>query len=429
MIFLNPSYLYALFGLLIPIGIHLWSKKEGRTIKVGSIELLKESDSKQSSSIQLNEWWLLLLRMLLISLLVFILAEPRIKQEYSQSEIVYLFEPSLLSDSKMTSIFDTIPDENVRVLKSGFSEVGDYQRDNSISPNYWQLATEMEALHSDSIVVFTNALMSGIKGKRPQISSNIRWVEIDTQEPLERIIEAKRKNNEVQLLSVISNSQSLAFKKNVLSIDNEKLQISNTGDSVSFLQDGIARVLHLDTIEDINVAIFYDESFQNESSYVESTFRAISNYLDRPIEIQKTQSIDSLDFSAAQNIVWLSEKKIDSFKGNILEFQRDSLANSLIEPGSSPNHFYLTQNLNAENVLEENLPEQLLDFLDIHPDLNQKVRPYDQRIIGSSDLIPNKIPSKNGIQKAGFLDISAWLWVGFVIMLLGERILARYRKQ
>ena len=77
MSFAHPSYLWALLGLLVPIAIHLWSKKEAKTIKIGSVQLLSESKSRQSSSIQLNEWWLLLLRIGIISLLVVLLAKPQ----------------------------------------------------------------------------------------------------------------------------------------------------------------------------------------------------------------------------------------------------------------------------------------------------------------------------------------------------------------
>ncbi|MEP0086438.1 MAG: BatA domain-containing protein, partial [Maribacter dokdonensis] len=77
MSFAHPSYLWALLGLLVPIAIHLWSKKEAKTIKIGSVQWLSESKSKQSSSIQLNEWWLLVLRMGIISLLVLLMAKPQ----------------------------------------------------------------------------------------------------------------------------------------------------------------------------------------------------------------------------------------------------------------------------------------------------------------------------------------------------------------
>ncbi|NND11568.1 MAG: hypothetical protein HKN96_10170, partial [Flavobacteriaceae bacterium] len=100
MTFLYPSYLWALLGLIVPLAIHLWSKKEGKTIKIGSIKLLSEADSKQSRSIKLNEYWLLLLRMLSVALLVFILAEPGFIKKTPTNPLTYIVEPALLEDRK-----------------------------------------------------------------------------------------------------------------------------------------------------------------------------------------------------------------------------------------------------------------------------------------------------------------------------------------
>ncbi|HSJ11124.1 MAG TPA: BatA domain-containing protein, partial [Gillisia sp.] len=118
MIFLNPAYLWALLGLAVPVAIHLWSRKEGRTIKIGSIELLREKDPKRSSSISPNEFWLLLLRKLAITLLVFILAEPRLTAKTENSPITYLVEPALLSQEDISAILDTLDPEAVRLLQS-----------------------------------------------------------------------------------------------------------------------------------------------------------------------------------------------------------------------------------------------------------------------------------------------------------------------
>src|SRR5690606_33162258 len=96
MVFLNPMYLWALTGLAVPLAIHFWSRKEGKTIKVGSIQFLKESDPKQASSVKLNEIWLLILRMLVITILVLIIARPVLKGENSRTALTYLIDPSLL---------------------------------------------------------------------------------------------------------------------------------------------------------------------------------------------------------------------------------------------------------------------------------------------------------------------------------------------
>ena len=96
MFFANTMYLWALLGLAVPVAIHLWSKNEGKTIKVGSISLLKESETTQNNTLHLNEWILLLLRMLAVALLVFILAGPFAKAKTKRQDLVYLVEPGLI---------------------------------------------------------------------------------------------------------------------------------------------------------------------------------------------------------------------------------------------------------------------------------------------------------------------------------------------
>ena len=108
MSFANPTYLWAFLGLLVPIAIHLWSNKEGKVIKVGSIKFLENSESSQSKSIKLNEYLLLFLRLLLLSLLVLILAEPQIHQNSKKSSLTYLIEPSLLKNNMVKSVIDNV---------------------------------------------------------------------------------------------------------------------------------------------------------------------------------------------------------------------------------------------------------------------------------------------------------------------------------
>ena len=70
---INPIWLWGLTGLLIPIGIHLLSRKQGKIIKFGSLRHLEESQTKQSINVRLNEVPLLILRCALIFLIVILL--------------------------------------------------------------------------------------------------------------------------------------------------------------------------------------------------------------------------------------------------------------------------------------------------------------------------------------------------------------------
>ncbi|WP_316838728.1 BatA domain-containing protein [Pedobacter gandavensis] len=77
---LYPIGLIALAGLIVPLIIHLWKLKQGKTLRIGSIALLGTSSPFTSRSYQITDWLLLFLRMLLIALLAFLLAEPYMKK-------------------------------------------------------------------------------------------------------------------------------------------------------------------------------------------------------------------------------------------------------------------------------------------------------------------------------------------------------------
>ncbi|MCX2454001.1 BatA domain-containing protein [Pedobacter sp. PLR] len=82
---LYPIGLIALAGLLIPLIIHLWKLKQGKTLQIGSIALLGAGSPFTSRSYQITDWLLLLLRMLLIALLAFFLAEPWLLKKESSA--------------------------------------------------------------------------------------------------------------------------------------------------------------------------------------------------------------------------------------------------------------------------------------------------------------------------------------------------------
>lgn len=76
---LYPIGLLALTAILVPIIIHLWRIKQGKTLKVGSISLMGESAASNARSLVISDWLLLLLRCLLLMILAFLLAQPFLK--------------------------------------------------------------------------------------------------------------------------------------------------------------------------------------------------------------------------------------------------------------------------------------------------------------------------------------------------------------
>lgn len=431
MTFLVPTYLWSLLGLAVPLAIHLWSRKKVKVIKVGSTKFLESLDPKQTSSVKLNELLLLLMRMLGIALLVFILAEPRLKKDAPITPITYLVEPSLLDDSRMITLLDSLPENAIRLLQSGFPDWDRSEGDdsNGETPEYWQLAQKMESLPTDSIVVFTKAFQKGIQGMRPEISVNVKWVLFEPDETVDEVVEAASSEDEVSLLRLTGNQRNLSFIKEVVPFDSEGIIVNTAKDSIAINSKEGKKMLPLAKNEPIVIKIVYEDSLTDQMQYLESTFRAIGKYLNRQLVINSEKMEEVDESSYLDYLVWLSEESVPDNIRKVLLYHPDSLAEQLIEPAPGKNTFHLTRNLNAENIIKENFAQQLTAMLDLHPDLDEKMVAYDIRTVALNELRPNKSALTRKQDYSQLLDLSPWLWGILAVLLVVERIMAKYRKQ
>ena len=270
MVFANPSYLWAFLGLLVPLAIHLWSKKDAKTIKVGSIQLLDESNSRQSSSIQLNEWFLLLLRMLIIALVVLLMAGPQWRTKGNPKQITYLVEPAIANEPSIGSVLDSLKESApVLLLQNGFPdwEADVDHKSEKVRPNYWQLVQKMDSLRSDSIVIFTRALVKGIKSKRPDTQKKIHWVVMDSEETLSQPLMALMRDSGVELVTASSNSSATQIKRQPL-VDG--FEIIAEGDSLRLLSDA-PQIIPVRKLDTLHVNMFVEKEFEREGSYIEAS--------------------------------------------------------------------------------------------------------------------------------------------------------------
>src|SRR3990170_3855302 len=138
--FLNPIWLWGLTGILIPIGIHLLSRKEGRTIKIGSVRHLEDSRTKQFKSLRLNEILLLALRCLLIITLVFLLSGLHLKEIEKKGLRWVLIEKGLEHEPEFSSLIDSLQRNgfDMKILAPGFPDLKDSIQ-NAEPINYWNL--------------------------------------------------------------------------------------------------------------------------------------------------------------------------------------------------------------------------------------------------------------------------------------------------
>ena len=432
MSFVHPSYLWAFAGLIVPLAIHLWSKKEAKTIKIGSVQLLTESKSKQSSSIQLNEWWLLIVRMLLISLVVLLMAKPQWSENIKNSDITYLLEPSLATNKELLRFLDsTSQEKEVRLLQKNFPVVTDFQHiDNTAEiPDYWKLASEMDALRTDSVVIFTKGLQLGLRGMRPQTKKNINWVVIDSDTVLEKGLLAYSDTNDIELLSVMSTSNRTQFRKEPIDLENNRVAQNAGGDSLRIDTGAASYNVPVKKLEPIQVELFYTDSLSTDKKYIETSFEALSTYLGREIVVESKSDSTSSTMENPNLTVWLSEKAAPSSYQKLLVYKQDSLTLNLITTGELENTFLLTNRLNLKNSIEQRVTEKLLVLLNLDSELNSIASKWDIRTVPESILKTNIINGeKKQVERAG-VDISPLLWAILCIVMLAERMIAFKRKQ
>ncbi len=102
--------LWGLAALAVPLLIHLLSKRRKRLIQFGSVAFLEKTEAPSSKSIQLSQWWLLLLRLAALAALVTAVAEPLINTKKT-SDIIYV-EHSIFSDPAYSLLIDSLSEEH-----------------------------------------------------------------------------------------------------------------------------------------------------------------------------------------------------------------------------------------------------------------------------------------------------------------------------
>lgn len=431
MSFAHPSYLWALLGLLVPIAIHLWSKKEAKTIKIGSVQLLSESKSKQSSSIQLNEWWLLLLRIGIISLLVVLLAKPQWYSNVSNKTLTYIVEPELAQHLSFTSRFNELDEsQKIRLFKNGLPLIKNEEQtiNEHDVQDYWALASEMDGLHTDSIVVFTTGLTSGLKGARPETKHHINWIVIDSALSKEQPLLAYKKDDGLQLYTARSASEETKISNKLITLGNE-YALNGQGDSLLISKNGTSKSVPVFTQDPIEVSIVYSDSLTADKTYLEAALKALSVYLDREIKVETKPDIEDFINEEVDLVIWLSNKYYPKTDQKLFVWKEDAMAQSIITVGEDDSRFYLTKHINSENAVSERLTEKLLGVLDVNSEVERLSEEVDHRSVTASELETTYTPSKEKQKQLSSWNVNPYLWLVLFVLLLVERFVAYKRKQ
>lgn len=278
---LYPIGLLALTAILVPIIIHLWRIKQGKTLKVGSISLMGESAASNAKSFVISDWLLLLLRCLLLTILAFLLAQPFLKGEpLSKQGGWILVEQQNLKTTYQNhrKTIDSLLNKGFefRQLGLGFKSLSLKDTANAITdslPSLSYTSLLKQANHQlpnqYPLWIFAPKTAPGFEEELPKLHLQIHW-----QTP--------------PLNTLTSYSKSFL---------NLNLKAQNNGNAVIYQREKGASVLAMQVLIHSSNAL--------DGKYVKAAVNAIGEYLDQPMTIYSQSNKQSLDA-----IFWLADTDV-----------------------------------------------------------------------------------------------------------------------
>ncbi|MBT1702350.1 BatA domain-containing protein [Chryseosolibacter indicus] len=415
--FLNSIWLWGLAGLIVPITIHLLSRKEGRTILVGSIRHLHDSATAQFRSIKLNERPLLLLRCLLLALIVLFLAGLSLNKKQKTRQQWLVIEKGIEQSQEYKSIADKVTQNGfeVRYLSDNFPLLGDSASISS-SINYWQLTEQLSLKGIDSVIVLSYNYYKNFRGERVT-NPNIHWI---TTQPFPQQVIVKQVS--------ISNDSIWTRRGDFTSTFSELNSDTRT-------HTPLDRIESADTI---SVAIVTGKEYIYDSKVLNALIKSVKAVLPHTLVISNSTD-DNFRYNNQSWLIWFSNKQMPEISGS---HQRVGLRECPILKGElitkrhsitgcdSNNAFdwIITSRLNEEVALRENFASTLASL--ITSNKNTDTHKYDKRIMAEASTWSQQPGASTiGIKQKTEGDLNELLVVFIFINFVVERWLAFKRNQ
>jgi hypothetical protein len=358
--FLNPIWLLAIGAIIIPLAIHLWNVKKGKTLKIGSIQLFGQSSKQNSRSLRFQDLWLLLLRCLMLIILALLLAAPLIIGKAPAEKIKGWI---LLDKNHLQESYHAFKPRIDSLVKLGFQthyfnpgfreftladtakiEAGD-RRDSISSLSYWSLAKALDdrlPANASAYIVTSNRL-NRFTGSRPLLRSNITW---HTYTPADSVFNKiagayVTQRDSLRLIVAQSHPNGITYSLENTSRENINPAYEMTGadqlgvrynSSGSFKQYMDTSVVRIDTTK-LRIALYTDKH-PADMAYLKAALEAIQSFSQRRISIKIYRDPGELP-DGLNWLFWLSAepvgKNMKARAENIFSYQ----AGKIVTPAKS----------------------------------------------------------------------------------------------
>jgi hypothetical protein len=342
---LAPLGLLSLLATLLPIAVHLLSRRSGKIVKVGSIQFLVSSTSARFKSLRLSELPLLLVRVALLVLLALLLAQPVWLEKTSSSSFSstswVLVAPDLLHPAHRDRVWPLLDSlaaagYELHLLAAGFPVLssGDVTTVFHKEQNQWSLLRELEQTlrAPGSVQVIATDRLLAYRGERPKLQRQYAWKTVSTVQP-RRWLHAARRFEKAGLRVVIGFSDGVRtrYASCSVALPAQRTIISSEGMPpleyfpspphqrealrlVQNEQDG-AEHFHLQPEADsMQIAIVHTPPRKMEAQYLQTALHVAADAIPRKLRVQAAlQENVELPWADFDFVFWLVEDSLPAF--------------------------------------------------------------------------------------------------------------------
>lgn len=458
---LQPLYLLAFLGLLVPIAIHLWNKKEGKVLKIGTVRWMQKKASSRVSKIKFNNRLLFILRCAIISLVVLVLAQLFIKKSTGDVELKWaLIDPQVdFSADNIRQMMDTLESDGFEVLALdyGFKNIlPDEIHSTKVNlNNTWSVLKTVELLENqpDSILVITKGYVKNFSGTKPEFNIPLAWMIIPDQDPALFIYDARLLNGDSLMVKIGKSESSYTqitdfvtdLQNPILSRLHEidpTVSLKVRGDSLKLQKDNETLTARaIDTIDSLQVLILYGEELQKDLVYWKAGLSALSQHQKIPLAVEVTNTDkDEEGVSLSKRVYdWLVVLKEDGFYNEEISAQK-VFVTSVSKDSLDINWFTLKEKKDGEiysinnsitndKGILQSFPTALLEIF--HSDYDSSLWLNDKRTIPFEQLdlsIRDDAIDDESEQKVSYQKADSIFWIATLILLLLERLISYKRE-
>lgn len=371
---MHPFWMAALAALMIPLLIHLWSRRKGKKIRVGSTLLLAAARRTASSSININQYLLLALRLILLVLLALLLAGPfiHIHNGAAHPEKWILIQdgiPAIYKKDK--KLLDSLLGKGfiAHRFNAGFSSIDSFGHVFPAGPvSLWPLLLQLDQLPASpaEVWLFTADRLSYFTGTRPSIHLKLHWQTLASADSINRSLESSwltvtdsirqrwsytspegtwvkevlSERNAAATGSISSPASSMTARTGP--VETEATHTSSENTSSANTTKARTRMANTaaapaDTAV-FHLAVFYDQDKSKDAAYVKAAISAVTSVTERRISVSQQSlsrgsSVLNTGSGPLNGIIWLSDSPLpEKFTGSsspscmyfILKYQHTS---------------------------------------------------------------------------------------------------------